>query len=184
MGGKSFQRSSSKSLWEQESPVFLYFTTILAVFPSLRSSRHQAALLPSPSLWKHLFPASVPVTWQFLLPCRASKFVRFGKKGTWPCSGGSEVKMQSGDWKSWDLKQKECFFILYVVRCRYRNFFGREGFFPFPAVFPICISICFRTMLRVQVQLQEGMLWVFSEAGEMLLQVCHSCATPNPGVLC
>lgn len=51
--GKVFQRSSGKSLWGQESPVFFYFTTVLAVFfPSLKSSHCQAVLFSSSSLWK------------------------------------------------------------------------------------------------------------------------------------
>lgn len=35
------------------------------------------------------------LTWQFLLPFRASEFVRFGKKGKWLWSGRSGRKMQS-----------------------------------------------------------------------------------------
>lgn len=90
MRGKGFQRSSGKSWWEQESSVF-YFTTIVAVFASLKSSHCQVVLFSSSGLWKPQALSSFfqlqSVTWQFLLPLVLLSLWCLGRRANGPALG-------------------------------------------------------------------------------------------------
>ena len=89
---KGFQKSSGGGFREQESPALPASQPSLALlFHSLRSLHFRQSHFPPQTLKKCRYyrpvSASVPVTWQFLLPSQAFEFERFEKKERWVCSG-------------------------------------------------------------------------------------------------